>query len=145
MTTIAWDGKTLVADRRINANGIADGEMTKVVKRKKDGALCATAGTAALAAEFQRWFLNGEKGQRPPLKVDDNTASCLIIRPSGALIVHDYLGWHEMHTKYTALGTGWEIALGAMSAGTTAEEAVRIAAKLDGVTGGGLDILEPGK
>lgn len=146
MTTIAWDGKHFVADRQVHYNGIADGEHTKIVKREKDGALCGGCGDAALVAAFKRWFLKGEKGDPPPLSVGtDCASSALIIYPNGTMVMHEKTGWYETINDKWAAGTGWEIAVGAMHAGASAEEAVRIAGKLDGATGNTVDILELGK
>ena len=147
MTTIAWDGKTLAADRRVSFGSVSDGNVTKIVKRKKDGALAAAAGNSSMAAAFRRWFLNGERrlDTKPELSKDTETASGVIIRPNGVVEIHDQYGWFELETEKYANGSGWEIAIGAMHAGATAEEAVRIAAKLDGNTGDEVDVLELGK
>lgn len=143
MTTIAWDGKTLAADRRIDFDGVSDVETTKILKRR-DGALCGTSGAVSLGAAFKRWFLKGEKGERPVLSANGERANGLIIRPNGQLVVHDINGWYEAQAKFYANGSGWELAMGAMHAGATAEQAVAIAAKLDGRTGGDIDTLELG-
>lgn len=140
MTTIAWDGSTLAADRRVNFGGVTDAKTTKIVQRA-DGALAASSGSSSLGAAFKRWFLDGENGERPALDKGTENASGLIIRPSGVLIVHDVSGWYEAEAGFYALGSGWEIALGAMAMGATAEQAVRVAAKFDGNTGGDVDTL----
>lgn len=140
MTTIAWDGKTLAADRRVTCGGVTDAKVHKIVRRE-DGALAGSAGNTSLGAAFKRWFLSGEPGERPPLSREQETANGVIIRPSGLIEIHDVCGWYEAEAPHYALGSGWEIALGAMAAGASAEEAVRIAAKLDGNTGDEVETL----
>lgn len=55
MTTIAWDGKTLAADRRVTCGGVTDAKVHKIVRRE-DGALAGSAGNTSLgaAAEAKR-------------------------------------------------------------------------------------------
>lgn len=144
MTTIAWDGKTLAADRRTSSDRILVGVKTKIAKRKKDGALVAAAGPSSVARAFLEWFQKGEKGPSPLLgKTEPSQA--VIIRPNGDVESHDNEGWYPTGVQYYTNGSGWEIALGAMHAGATAKEAVEIASKLDGATGEGVDTLELGK
>ncbi len=140
MTTIAWDGKTLAADRRVNFSGISDAQTTKIVKTDKG--LCGAAGITSLCSAFKRWFEAGEEGEHPSLKVDNEISTAVIIRPDGRMFLYDSYGWSEIYAKHYAMGSGWEIAIGAMKAGKTAEEAVLIAAKLDGNTGDEVDVLE---
>jgi hypothetical protein len=140
MTTIAWDGKSLAGDRRISFGGITDASITKIVRRE-DGALCGTSGNSALGAAFKRWFLAGEESDRPSLEKGSEQTTAFIIRPCGQLVIHDHVGWYEAEAKTYAIGSGWELALGAMAMGATAEEAVRIAARLDGSTGSEIDVL----
>lgn len=145
MTTIVWDGKTLAADRRVTSNGVIDGSMSKIVKRKKDGALAGGAGSASLVAAFLRWFLKGERGKRPDLKAGELGASCLIIRPNGKIECHDELGWFESTAPTYATGSGYEFAYGAMSMGASAKTAIEVAAERDTRTGKDIETLELGK
>lgn len=140
MTTIVWDGQSLAADRRVNYGGVTDTKISKIVRRA-DGALAGSSGNTSLGAAFKRWFLNGESGDRPALEKGSETCNGLIIRPSGALEVHDHVGWYECDAGRYALGSGWEIALGAMAMGADAEAAVRVAAKFDGNTGDEIEVL----
>lgn len=139
MTTIAWDGKTLVADRRVSYGTLSDASMTKIAKTKRG--LCGASGTSATCAAFRRWFMAGEKGN-PTMFKEAEDANGFIIRKNGARFMYDKYGWYEVDPGPFAIGTGWEVAMGAMSNGATAQEAVQIAAKLDGATGNTVDILE---
>lgn len=140
MTTIAWDGKTLAADRRVSYNSISDASRTKI--SKTDKGLCGAAGTSSIAAAFQRWFIAGEEGEVPPLAKDGEQATGFIIRPDGRRFMYDSYGYYEVDCGPFALGTGYEIALGAMTAGCDAVGAVAAAAKYDGFTSWEVDSLE---
>lgn len=145
MTTIVWDGKTLAADRLVSAGGVRDGEVSKIVKRKKDGALAGGAGPATMVAAFHRWFLKGEKGERPALRSGDTNASCFIIRPDRTIDVHEELGWFPLKAKTYAVGSGYELAYGAIALGAHAVEAIQVAMERDTGSGGAIDALELGK
>lgn len=144
MTTIAWDGRYLAADRQVTFGNIANAEVTKVVKRKKDGAVAAAAGNSVEAADFRKWFLKGEKGKRPSMGTEADNSSGLIIYPDGKLVIHEWKGSYEATSPKYTNGSGWEIALGAMLAGASAEEAVRLTSTVDGMTGSSVDVVELG-
>lgn len=140
MTTVAWDGKMLAADRRVSYGTMSDANTTKIVKSKKG--LCGAAGNTAMCAAFKRWFLAGEKGESPVLARDGESATACIVRPDGVRIMYDNYGWYEVDPGPFALGSGWEIAMGALRKGASAQEAVAIAASIDGATGNEIDVLE---
>lgn len=146
MTTIAWDGKTLAADRKVTYGNVSDGAVTKIVKRKKDGALCGCSGNTAEAAAFKRWFLKGGKGDYPgKLTVEGSVTHAFILYSPEKLVCYTGNGWYEKDAVIWAEGSGWELALGAMAAGATATEAVHIASRFDSNTGSDVDTLELGK
>lgn len=139
MTTIAWDGELLAADRRACYGSISDAKITKIAKTKKG--LCGAAGSTPLCAAFKRWFLAGEKGEPPSLVKGDQDATAFIIRPDGRRLMYDSSGWYEVDPGPFAMGSGWEIAIGAMEQGAFADKAVQIAAKFDGNTDHEMDTL----
>lgn len=143
MTTIAFDGKTLAADRATFQCNIFIGETVKVARRS-DGAMVGTCGDSALGAAFKRWFLDDEQGTGPGLGDKDNSASALVIRPDGRIERHEYTGWFAV-VGPLAIGGGQELALGAMEAGATAVLAVAIATRRVGGDPNKLDAfdLEP--
>lgn len=143
MTTIAWDGKTLAADRRVNF-GTASFATTQKIYRRKDGALIGGIGGTGICSEYIRWFLAGEKGKTSPKlrDADGKDTIMIIVYPSGKLEMRDDDGRYEITADKTAIGSGGEVALGALMAGATALEAVAIAAKVDGYTGPEIDVLE---
>lgn len=144
MTTIVWDGKILAADRGLFAGSRLDGEYTKIHRRKKDGALIGLAGRTSSIAAYVKWFLAGEKREAPKLH-DDSQA--MIIRPDGEVSYVDEYGQSPWKTDFYAIGAGAEFALGALANGSSAENAIKIAAKFDCFTNieKGIDTLELSK
>lgn len=139
MTTIAWDGELLASDRRVTYGTISDAKLTKIGKTKKG--LCGAAGVTSTCAAFRRWFLEGEKGECPSMGRGDDAATGFIIRPNGVRFMYDQFGWYEVDPGPFAMGSGYEVALGAMRQGSFADKAVQIAAEFDGSTGAEIDML----
>lgn len=141
MTTVAWDGKTLAADSQ-STTGSIRGAATKVAKNK-DGFLVAGSGSCAVVKMWINWVLAGMPPDQQPTSVDD--ANVLVIDPRGrATLFADVAVAQPMPRKQWALGSGGDIALGAMAAGADARAAVKIACKLDVFSGGRIVVFTPG-
>lgn len=141
MTVIAWDGKTLAADKRMGF-GTEFATVTKI--RRINGCLVGWAGEAALGKVLIEWFRNGcrpedfPEGQRNTSRV----GALLVIRPSGEiqhyaaepfpLVVED---------NFYALGSGSGFASAALYLGHDARRAVEVACALDMNCGNGIDTL----
>lgn len=146
MTTVAWDGETLAADRRVTVNGVVNTEWTKVHKRD-DGAAIGVSGEMCTATAFIRWFMDGEQGDKPTLKAksaDDLFASAIIVRPNGVVEAHDADGWHVIESKRYAIGSGGNLAQMAMRCGKKAVRAVELASEFDIYTGSKVDFVRYG-
>lgn len=131
MTTIAWDGKTLVADRQLTSNGVRF-ETTKA-HRLSDGSLFASCGALENNAAVRHW-LNG--GNDKPVMGKDDDFDGVLIKPDGtAWILNKNLHLIAIESPYFATGSGRDFALLAMHMGKTAREAVALAAELDIWTG----------
>jgi len=135
MTTVAWDGTTLAADRQTTSCGTPT-RTHKVFKAKREGSvfLYACAGHTGQCQAFTRW-VNGECG-----KPTFNDFGIIAIDQRRRVWVADHdLTWELKGTNQWALGSGADYALGAMLAGATAVQAVRIASRLNVNTGMGVD------
>lgn len=147
MTTVAWDGKSLAADRRVTAAGTVVTEWTKVHKRS-DGALIGVAGEMCTGSEFVRWFFtNDSEAPMPELKAKvspDECAAIIIVDPDGEVRAYDRDGWHVVESKRYAIGSGANLAQMAMRCGKSAARAVELAAEFDIYTGGEVDVVHHG-
>jgi 20S proteasome alpha/beta subunit len=134
LTTIAWDGKSLAVDSRTTCGGNVMTDNT-VKLHKNVGRFLAVAfsGDHAPMSDFLEWIKGGEKGDAP--KGDVNIVAIGKNKKAYAL-------WREQSSKFINIdapytdGTGHQIAQGAMDAGATAVEAVKISIKRDVYTGG---------
>ncbi len=147
MTTVAWGGKSLAADRRVTANGFIVTEWTKV-HRREDGALIGVAGEMCTASEFVRWFMtNDSEVEMPSLKAKVSTEECavaIIVDADGVVTAFDRDGWHVVESKRYAVGSGANLAAMAMRCGKSAARAVELASEFDIYTGSRVDVLHYG-
>jgi hypothetical protein len=145
MTTIVYRAPFLVGDRCCSHNGSRHYDQQKIFRRH-DGALIGIAGNGNLAARWRNWWMDGEPEGKEPARAfgdgDDYSIGGFIIRRDGAVIQFDRFGEDEVTGPYFAIGSGSEVALGALAMGATAKQAVEICVRYDVFSGGVPDILE---
>ena len=138
MTTIAWDGETLAADRRL-AGWMDTGKIFPL----SDGRVLAGAGWMDEVLEVAAWLnAGGDERDKPNVQAEDaEDATDYLLLDGGKLywLTAPYLRPIEVRDGMAAIGSGAKYALGAMEAGATAAEAVLVAARFDPGTGGGVD------
>lgn len=136
MTTIATDGKTMAGDGcRFYCDTCVMASAVKV-RRLHDGALVGTAGDVGFGMAVVEWLENG--GPPPALKDD---GSALLLETSGECFVLDHNCNRIPVEAPVSIGSGMDLAIGAMMAGATPAEAVAIAAQKDPHTGGTITVL----
>lgn len=138
MTTVAWDGTTLAADRRCTIDGVRS-SFSKV-RRGRSGNLVGAAGPAALVEAVLDWLCDG--APRPESQSDPaDFCDVLEIGPDGACYRHERLGRIRLLDAFAAIGSGKDFAVTAMHLGRDAAEAVEIASLFDTATGDGVEAL----
>jgi ATP-dependent protease HslVU (ClpYQ) peptidase subunit len=139
MTTIAWDGRTLAADRRAHGSGFMYA-VTKI-RRTPDGRLIGVAGNVSAVMAMLDWLEGGAEGE-PPLPLTSDAWSDMIeIDAGGAAYLWGDHGRYRIHDKIAAIGSGMPYALGAMACGRCARSAILVAARFDPGTGTPIDTL----
>ena len=150
MTTIAFRDGVLAGDSCVTMGGRwVTGATTKLARIGGFGfGFCGSiwAGKAifreltklAEKQDFAAVFIDGERVDRlidAPKLADDDHFDCLVISPRGELFSFESnLVPYRMSAPFAALGSGGPFALGAMGAGASAADAVRIAGMLDTCT-----------
>ena len=135
MTCIAWDGKTLAADKAYEFYDFSARIESKIIKINSTHGLegwAVGAGTASNVVGFCDWVNSGANLQDYSnyIRSDNGNFSALIISKSGDATLYCNAP-HGVKVKAPfALGTGMDFALAAMYLGKTAEEAVQVAAEL---------------
>jgi len=145
MTVIAWDGKTLSADKRAVANGMPR-TVTKI--HKVPGGVVAFSGSRMRALVLLDWFMKGaDLANFPPGSTDlDQHADALFATTDREL----YLYCDGPQTMpdfivepYMAMGSGRDFAMAAMACGQSSKEAVVLASNFDVFCGNGVDTMDP--
>jgi hypothetical protein len=141
MTVIAWDGKTLAADRMMEMGG---GKFpVSKLHRLEDGSLMGGAGDLPRAYEMQRWIADGCKAGTLAAPVGDMYARILLVKPDGTALTYANTEFPiHILRPFTAVGSGQDYAITAMFLGHSASQAVAIATELCASCGMGIDTLE---
>jgi ATP-dependent protease HslVU (ClpYQ) peptidase subunit len=138
LTTVAFDGKTLAADSGMVYEGVKYKYSGKI-RRLSNGCLAGFAGDVDNGQLLLDW-LDGDRRKKLPVFQKEDDADAILITPTGQIAfcgISGVLLW--LDDKIMALGTGGNLALGAMLAGTTAVEAVKIAILRD--PNSGFDVI----
>ena len=144
MTTCAFDGKTLATDRQVTfttPGGIRLAHSTQKLFPLEDNDCFQVAAFAGNTDHLYRVLMALESNNYEPLDLEGEFEVILVDWLGGAWTVTKAMSPLEVDTLW-ATGSGGEIALGAMKAGATAEQAVVIASEVDLGTGKGIDVYE---
>jgi len=141
MTTIATDGRSMAGDGQIadQFDTVLDTARAKV-HRLSNGSVVGGAGNSFDLLSWRNWLEAGKQGDCP---ISDERFAGLILSTDGVILWVDHKGREIEVPGPCAIGSGQDFAIGAMEAGATPEEAVRIACKRDSGTGGAVIALEP--
>jgi hypothetical protein len=140
MTTIAWDGSTLAADRRATGEGFAY-TITKI-RRCADGRLVGAAGNVSAVVALLDWQADGRAGD-PPLSLSSTDWHDMIeVEPDGSVWLWGDHGRYRIHDRTAAIGSGACYARAAMACDRDAPAAIAVASLFDPKTGPDVDTLE---
>jgi hypothetical protein len=140
MTTVAYRDGVLAADTLVVCGNVRTGYISKILKTRRGG-LVGISGNLEGAAQFLTWVRSGRRG-KPPATDDESGCRGIVVEPDGSVLFWD--GGPALFPKrgaYFALGSGRDVALGALAMGATADAAVRAAMQIDIYTGGDVEML----
>lgn len=140
MTTIATDGNSMAGD------GLAVDHLETVVAlnrpkvmRLDDGRIIGGAGNSFDLESWRGWLNGGKQGDCP---IQSEQFAGLILNPCGGVDWVDHKGRELRTPTPCAVGSGQDLAIGAMEAGATPAEAVVIACRRDIHSGGEITELK---
>lgn len=139
MTVIAWDGKSICADKRGVSAGLSF-PITKIFRTNQG--IIGVDGTYDVAIHLLEWFKNGAKPEEYPevQKNDDRYSHLLLIRNDKKILRYDRQPYpYEVEMPYFATGGGRDYAMASMYCGKTSREAIEIACHFDNGCGNGID------
>lgn len=141
MTVIAWDGKTLAADKRACYGGTPR-TVTKV--HNINGLLVGGSGETSFIGNMLEWIRNGRDPATFPAsqRDKDDWQPMLVIELDGTPSVYERTPHPvRFEDRYCAIGSGRDFAMAALYLGKSAREAVEVACALDTGCGNGIDSL----
>lgn len=145
MTTVAWDGKSMAADRQMTLGSMRHtNTQSKILQGTYHGmpALFAGAGTKVYSAAVIEWLLLGMPDERKPeMPESPDSFAVFVVTELGLHLFVDSLRAIPLGVTKYAIGTGEDYARGAMAAGASAKRAVEIACEFDINSGMGVDVL----
>jgi len=139
MTVIAWDGKTLAADKQATFGGTPV-PFTKLFRSGAEMIGCS--GSVSESLQFVEWYRKGEPADSKPA-VEDGFAA-LVVQNGKLYRYEKQLVALPMDVTIWGAGSGADYAIGAMAAGCSAVEAVEIACRFDIHCGLGIDSITAG-
>lgn len=145
MTTIATDGKSIAGDGVRIIDDVIVARGAPKVHRLPDGRVIGFSGTTHAIDVVLAWLVAGAAEEdKPKLEGDSNVVRLLVLSSSGRVeyATTPNLAFLELEAP-AAIGSGSDLALGAMGAGASARAAVDVAARFDIATGGVILELEP--
>lgn len=140
MTVIAWDGKTLAADKRASCSGLSR-TVTKI--RRIGDLLVGGSGDFDRVVAMFAWIEAGCKAEDfPAFQRDQDMSADMLVIDGGKVLKYERTP-HPItfEDAYFAMGSGRDYALAAMWLGQDARHAVIVASQLDVNCGNGIDTL----
>lgn len=135
MTTVAYRDGVVAADTLITAGHTRCGYAAKIMRHGR--LILGFCGKKSNFEAFRDWVAAGMPG-----RFASEGGNVFIAPPTGPAIVwgDGNTPWRETEDCW-ALGSGDDLAMGAMLAGATAEDAVRAAIAVDTGSGGEITVL----
>lgn len=139
MTVIAHDGINVAIDRCANSGDFRF-EVEKF-QRLKDGRIVLFTGRLEHGLLVAAWLEEGADREKHPKFLNDDWCR-LIVLDRGTLTEYEATWAPQPVTqKFMAWGSGRDFAMGAMSMGATAKEAVEVANRHCSSCGFGVDVF----
>jgi len=140
MTVIAWDGRTLAADKRAVSGGGIARTVTKIERHGE--CLIAITGDWDTGSEMREWFKAGADPERFPAKAREDRATLIVINREG--IRTWAIGPYPMTIEQDSCcwGSGRDYAEAVLFMGYDARKAVEVACHFQTDCGNGVDVLE---
>lgn len=139
MSTVAYRDGIMVGDTAAHRGELYIGTVSKVFTRTRGniGLLGVVGNICDYQPVFHWWDVDGLK----PEKVGDNFRALKVGIQGNVVYLDNSLNEYVIEAPFHALGSGAELALGAMAAGATAEQAVIIACQFDACSRLPIDVM----
>lgn len=137
MTTIATDGQSMAGDGQSQSRGTVVNHTRAKIRRLQNGSIVGGCGDMHDTTAWADWLDGGKVGDCP---IQTEEFGGLILKIDGSVLMVDHKGRECSVEAPCAVGSGMDLAIGAMMAGATPGEAVNIACKRDPHSGGRIKV-----
>lgn len=148
MTVIAWDGRSIAADKMmcVGDTPMATTKLRKVVFEGYEYVVGVTGGLDYGLALIDWWVKGADQEKWPAFQATDNWTRLIVVPPGSKPYWFERMPYPiECNDEFAAWGSGRELALGALAMGASAKEAVEVANRLGLYSGLGVDVFEVGR
>ena len=129
MSVVAWDGKTLAADRQ---GTLYERQIRSDKLFRRGDTSVAITGNHAEGLVLVKWYFAGADPEEWPSFQEPDSFNMLLVARGRRLVMFQHLPIPILiRDRLFAIGNGAAYALGAMAAGADARAAVRIASRFD--------------
>lgn len=140
MSTIAWDGRTLAADKQAVTGGMR--EIVTKARLLPNGQVLAWTGEHECGLILAAWYESGADIDKWPKFQSGDDWTRLIVASANEVIVFERQPVGQLlEEPFMAWGSGRDYAMGAMAMGASAGQAVEVASRFDINTGLGVDLF----
>lgn len=140
MTVLAFDGRTLAADKQATNNGMKR-TVTKIFR--SGDLVVGFTGAADQAMEMLDWVKSGRKVEAFPKSQRDSNWCPTLVIDDGRILVYEQTPYPILiEDPVYAGGSGREYAIAAMYCGLDARRAVAVACNFDDGCGMGIDAID---
>lgn len=138
MSVLAWDGKTLAADRQCSTGDLAS-RCTKI-RRLPNGDLVAWTGGIENGLALADWYEKGADPKHwPNFQGTDNWCRLVVVRKGKVFTYETQPVPVPVEDRFHAWGSGRDFAMGALAMGADAVRAVKVASGLSITCGFGVN------
>ena len=141
MSVVAWDGRTLAADKQAtHASKIC---VCTKIRRLDTGEVLAWTGAMGPGLAMAKWYENGADLEKWPKSQEnkDDWSRLIVASAAGVITYEQYPVALPCEDRFMAWGAGCDFAVGAMAYGASAESAVQIAIRFSDGCGCGIDVF----
>jgi ATP-dependent protease HslVU (ClpYQ) peptidase subunit len=130
----------MAADSQSNYGDCRVPGASQKLFRLRDGSVAGVAGSEGAWRRLLAW-VDGDRVDQQP--ASDPPGTVIVLRRNGGIEVFEDGYFYTEPAPFMAWGSGQPVALGALHAGCSAAEAVRIACLVDVKSGGPVQSMEP--
>lgn len=141
MTVIAYKDGTIASDSLVTDDNYVRSFYMKKITKSKKGCIGGAVGNASFVTKFLEWIKKDTTKVHCPLfEFKNDMDEGIIILPNKEILYFNSISPIKINNAFIALGSAYQLAIGAMDYGANAAQAVSVAIQHSIVCGGEIHI-----